>query len=328
MARLKLLLTTYSTAFITSGGGESDMVQIAELLDASGVHCDMYGIGSRPLSFYDGVMHFSVHAHGYAILKEAADRGKSISLWPNVWWNEPPSDAEIERITEMARLSQRVLFKSEAELANFTRHIRVEANKCSIVPIGVSEKFLAPPDRELLLTFSNVSNFCLCLGLIEPVKNQLELIRALNEIGMNGLFVGGPRDDAYYRQCVSEAHHGIEFLPFVQPCSALLRSIVANCEIMVEPSSDPPGRSSLEGAMMRKPLVTVDGAWQREHFGDEGAWYAASGSSSDLANAIRTALNDPERQRRIDAIHNSVMARHRSSKVAPKLVELLAKDSR
>ena len=116
MTGLKFLLTTYSTAFTVSGGGESELVQVAEILKSSGVHTDIYGIGSRPLSFYDGVIHFSVHADGHAILREATLKKKRIFLWPNVWWWEAPSPAEVQRISEMAGNAHKLLFKSDAEL--------------------------------------------------------------------------------------------------------------------------------------------------------------------------------------------------------------------
>ncbi|WP_233800164.1 hypothetical protein [Paraburkholderia sp. HP33-1] len=83
----KILVTTHSTAFMTSGGGESELVQVAELLDESGVQADIYGIRSLPLRFYDAVMHFFVHADGEAIIRETVNQGKKLFLWPNVWWS-------------------------------------------------------------------------------------------------------------------------------------------------------------------------------------------------------------------------------------------------
>ncbi|WP_310630234.1 glycosyltransferase family 4 protein [Paraburkholderia sp.] len=326
MTGLKLLLTTYSTAFTISGGGESELVQVAEMLKASGVHADIYGIGSRPLSFYDGVIHFSVHADGEAILREATRRSKPVFLWPNVWWTEAPSDNEIERIGRITRNAHRLVFKSQAELDNFTRYIDVAAEKVLVVPTCVSNRFLAPVDLDLMSTICSANDFALCLGLIEPIKNQLELIRALNELGMEGVFVGGARDDEYYRRCVEEAHPGITFLPFVQPCSALLRSIIANCSVMVEASIDPPGRSSLEGAIMRKPLVIADGPWQREHF-DDGVWYAPTDSAHGLATAIRQAITSTELEQRVQETWTRITDRHSASTIGPGFAEMLARES-
>ncbi|SDQ32799.1 Glycosyltransferase involved in cell wall bisynthesis [Paraburkholderia fungorum] len=326
MSGLKFILTTYSTAFAVSGGGESELVQVAEILKASGVHIDIYGIGSRPLNFYDGVIHFSVNSDGHAILREAAVRNKRIFLWPNVWWLGPVPASEVERIQEMTRIAHKLLFKSRAELENFTQYIQVPEDKIEVLPTCVSNRFLAQPDLDLLSTVSNSTEFALGLGLIEPIKNQLQTIRALNEIGVDGLFVGGARDDDYFRQCVAEAHPGITFLPFVQPCSALLRSIIANCSVMVEPSIDPPGRSSLEAAIMQKPLVMSDGAWQREHFASD-VWYAPTDSVSELASAIRHALTDADRDAKIAATYERVMSQHSASIIGPQIAALLARES-
>lgn len=326
MTGLKFLLTTYSTAFTVSGGGESELVQVAEILKASGVHTDIYGIGSRPLNFYDGVIHFSVHADSHAILREAAIRNKRIFLWPNVWWLSPVPESEVERIQGITRIAHKLLFKSQAELDNFTQYIQVPAEKIEVVPTCVSNRFLAQPDMDLLSTVSNSTDFALCLGLVEPIKNQLQIIRALNEIKLDGLFVGGARDDDYYRKCVAEAHPGISFLPFIQPCSALLRSIIANCSVMVEPSIDPPGRSSLEGAIMQKPLVMSDGPWQREHFGD-GVWYTPTDSVSAIASAITGAINDADRHAKIAATYDRIMTHHSASIIGPQIAALLARES-
>lgn len=326
MNGIRFLLTTYSTAFTVSGGGESEMVQVAEILKGSGVHTDIYGIGSRPLNFYDGILHFSVHADGEAMLREARLRQKPVFLWPNVWWRDPPAAGEIERISRIIEQARFVLFKSEAERANFTQHVSVPDEKVRVIMACVSNRFLTPADKDLLSTVSGAENFALCLGLIEPVKNQLQLIRALNALGMNGVFAGGARDDAYFRQCVDEAHSGIEFLPFVQPCSALLRSMIDNCSVMVETSFDPPGRSSLEGAIMQKPLVIADGSWQREHFGDD-VWYAPTDSAEALAEAIQGALSAPDRDQKIRRAYEWILSRHSASTIGPQLAELLSSES-
>ncbi|WMY07503.1 glycosyltransferase family 4 protein [Paraburkholderia phenoliruptrix] len=322
MTDFKILLTTHSTAFLTSGGGESELVQVAELLNNSGVQADIYGIRSRPLRFYDAVMHFSLHADGEAVIRETTQSGKKLILWPNVWWLTPPPVEEVRRVTAIARQAHRLLFKSQTELEHFIAQIEVDIRKCTVVASGISDRFLLPPDMDLLPTVCDGTDYVLCLGLVEPVKNQLELIRALNQLGVNGLMAGGFRDEAYYQRCVDEAHRGIHFLPFLQPCSALLRSALANAALVAEPSFDPPGRSCLEGALMKKPLVMADGRWQREHFGDN-VWYTASTNAEDIALAIQAALDDPEKDERIGANYALVYARNSANTVSKDLIRHL-----
>ena len=322
MHNLKVLLTTYSTAFITSGGGESELVQVSDILNKSGVQSDIYGIDSKPLSFYHAVMHFSLHGNGEAILQEAKNQKKKIFLWPNVWWREDPSPQEIRRIEKIVQMADCLIFKSQTELSNFMQYKKIDKDICRVVRPGVSDRLLLPVDSDLFLTMCDLSDYVICLGLIEPVKNQLSLIRALNKLKINGLMVGGFRDEDYYHKCLKEAHGGIKFLPFLQPCSLLLRSAIANSLIVAEPSFDPPGRSSLEGALLKKPLVIADGAWQREHFKD-GAWYASADSERSIAEAIERALFDPNREAKVLSTYNQIYKRHSSEVASRALIECL-----
>src|SRR5471030_1361514 len=132
----KILLTTHSTAFLTSGGGESELVQVAELLGNAGVQADIYGLRSRPLRFYDAVMHFSVDADGEAMIRETLRHGKKLFIWPNVWWLSPPGAAEVARTLAITERASHLLFKSVTELDHFAAHIPVDMTKCSVIASG------------------------------------------------------------------------------------------------------------------------------------------------------------------------------------------------
>ena len=56
---LKILLTTYSTAYLTSGGGEVEIIRTAEMLRGASALVDIYGPASRPLKFYDFMNSFN-----------------------------------------------------------------------------------------------------------------------------------------------------------------------------------------------------------------------------------------------------------------------------
>ncbi len=318
----KILLTTYSTAFLMSGGSESELVQVAEMLNNDHFQTDVYGIKSRPLHYYDRVMHFSLHADGDSIIREVSKYGAPIMLWPHVWWTEAPSAHEVSRIESLINHVDHLVFNSDTELAHFCNYLQVDRDKCFVIPHGISGKFLQPYDVDLLQSVCDVTDYAVCPGLIEPVKNQLELIRALNQIGMNGLFIGGYRDRDYFLKCQQEAHPGIHFLPFIQPCSALLRAAVGGARLLVEPSYDPPGRSCIEGAFLRKPLIMLDGDWQREHF-FEHAWYSDNPGSSAIAQAIRTALGANDQVEHVDALHDHVTQKHSPERITSVLNKIM-----
>lgn len=289
---MKILVTTYSTAFLNIGGGESELVQVVEVLKHGGMHVDIYGVSSRPIDFYDLVMHFSVQIQGADMFNEILKQ-KKVMLWPNVWWSTKPAHEEILRISIMANKAHKLLFKSKVERDHFLNYISISIEKCLVIPIVVSDKFLTKVDLALAKTVVVFENYVLCLGRVEPIKNQLMLIEALKALGKNGLIVGGCGDIDYFERCKQANHGHIQFMPFIKPCSELLLSLISNSQLVVELSLDPAGRSSLEAAVMKKTLLLADDPWVDEYFSD--TVYKAD--PTDLSYVISTldkALSDKE----------------------------------
>jgi glycosyltransferase involved in cell wall biosynthesis len=295
---LKILLTTYSTAYLTSGGGEVEIIRTAEMLRGASALVDIYGPASRPLKFYDFIIHFSVEASGAPLFFAAKEAGKKIFIYPNVWWLEAPSPVEIERVKALVLAADKVIFKSRAEIQNFSQYISLPHDSIAVSRLPISPSFSQDIDMELAMAYTDKLGYALCVGLLEPIKNQLEVIRALNTLSMSGVFVGGTRDEEYARQCKLEAHHGIKFLPFIPSSSSLLRSIIGGASVLVEPSLDPPGRSVLEGAILKRPVVIARSEWQKEYFSDN-CWVVSPNSYEDIAKGVLAALNDSDRTVRI-----------------------------
>lgn len=322
MHNIKILLTTHSTAFATSGGGELALVQLAHMLKRVGLEVDIYGPGSRPLKFYDGIIHYSIESSSQYIIQAAKKLNKKIFLFPNVWWSERPSNCEIDRITKMINEVDVLIFKSKSEFDNFTQYINISSLKSAFLPLPVANEFKEFPDEDLALIICDSRAYVLCIGLLEPIKNQLELIRSLNDLKMNGVFVGGVRDEDYAMQCKMEAHSGIKFLPYIQPGGALLRSLIFNALIYVEPSLDPPGISALEAAILKRPIVISEGPWQREYFG-ENVWIIKNFHHDEISRAIIEALNDPEKKAKINFAYKNTITNNAEGVVVGHLVNIL-----
>ncbi|HQU08109.1 glycosyl transferases group 1 [Ferrovum sp. JA12] len=288
---MKVLLTTYSTAFAISGGGESEIVQVSETLFESGHLVDIYGTQCRPINFYDGYMHFSVHGHGWDIFQILAKQCKPVLLWPNIWWRFPPSPEELLRVTEFVKLAHKLLFKTKAERDNFLQYVDCPINKTVVLPICLSERLLGSPDLALAKTITEFSSYVISLGRVEPVKNQLNLIRALNSLNVNGVIVGGSNNTNYLAQCKAESQGRIVFLPFVKPASKALVSLLAGAVAVAEPCYDPSGRSSLEAALLNKPLVLSQSQDNFELLSNN--FYAVDPDSvMSIAKGIQEALLD------------------------------------
>ena len=293
MIGIKILISTYSTAFLSVGGGESEMVQVADILNKYGLEADIYGIASRPIDYYDAVLHFSVHEDGTALYNAYVREGRKIILYPNVWWLDAPSELEIERIRTYTNAAHKIIFKSQAERKNFIKYMPLDDDKCIVANICILKSYFSNPDPDLARTICDYENFVLCLGRIEPVKNQLSIIRALSQLGLNGVFAGGSLDEQYLLKCKNEGEGVVQFLPYVKPCSALLVSLIASSQVVVEVGYDPAGRSSLEAALLGRPLVLTNDEWANEYFKDT-VYKANPDKIEEIINAIKLSFHDKE----------------------------------
>jgi len=130
----------------------------------------------------------------------------------------------------------------------------------------------------------------LCVGRIEPRKNQLALIEALDGTGIPLTLVGasGRFYRRYYERCRSAAGDNVRFVD-AQPPAALRESYhraqVHACVSWYET----PGLVSLEAALCGCALVVTPGGCTREYFG-ETAQYAQPDEPASIRAAIEVAL--------------------------------------
>ncbi len=141
---------------------------------------------------------------------------------------------------------------------------------------------LPPPAREGVL----------CVGRIEPRKNQLALIEALRGTGIPLTLVGqaGRFNARYYRRCLRASGADVRFIP-QQPsaelCCYYRAARVHACVSWYET----PGLASLEAAACGCALVVTPGGCTREYFGDD-AVYAQPDTPESIRHAVEQALAD------------------------------------
>ncbi len=133
----------------------------------------------------------------------------------------------------------------------------------------------------------------LCVGRIEPRKNQLMLIRALKNSGLRLRIIGRPGDlhRAYERQCRREAGPDVDFLSWRTPHE--LRHWYRTSGAHVSPSwYETPGLASLEAAYCECPIVVTPEGSTREYFGD-AAEYCSPDDAFSIRSAVERALSRP-----------------------------------
>jgi glycosyltransferase involved in cell wall biosynthesis len=131
----------------------------------------------------------------------------------------------------------------------------------------------------------------LCVGRIEPRKNQLALIEALRGTGIPLRLVGGPGrySHDYYRRCCRAAGTHTELVG-QRSADQLGRYYRAARVHACVSWYETPGLASLEAALCGCRLVVTPGGCTREYFGDE-AHYCEPDEPDSIREAVEDALS-------------------------------------
>jgi glycosyltransferase involved in cell wall biosynthesis len=161
---------------------------------------------------------------------------------------------------------------------------------------GVRRPTVVVPNAADSATFGPATNATvsragvLCVGRLEPRKNQLRLIEALHGTGIPLTLVGsaGRFNSAYERRCRRAADTTVRFAG-AQPPAELRRLYHAARVHACASWYETPGLASLEAALCGCALVVTPGGCTREYFGVD-ATYAEPDDRASMRTAVEQAL--------------------------------------
>jgi glycosyltransferase involved in cell wall biosynthesis len=148
-------------------------------------------------------------------------------------------------------------------------------------------------------------NLVICAARIEGIKNQLNLIKALNNTRFRLLIIGAsaPNQGDYYRECRDIAADNIRFIDRM-PQDELVNHY-QQAKVHVLPSwFETTGLSSIEAAAMGCNIVITDKGDTREYFGDD-AFYCEPSSPQRILMAVEQASASPFNENLFKKIHQS-----------------------
>ena len=133
------------------------------------------------------------------------------------------------------------------------------------------------------------ADLVISVGRIEGLKNQLNLVRALNGTSYRLILIGSPAPNhlAYYEECRRIAGANISFVDHIEQKELI--GYYSRAKVHVLPSwFETTGLSSLEAAAMGCNLVITDKGDTREYFEDY-AWYCDPASPHSIFAAVEKA---------------------------------------
>lgn len=169
------------------------------------------------------------------------------------------------------------------------RHIRDDLGvltETRIVPNAIDADLFTPGFNS-----PRAEGTVLCVGRVEPHKNQLGTIKALHGVPGVSLTIVGPAHPHhadYYVACQDAATDNVTMLPGVDHTD-LPALYAAHRTHVLATWYETTGLASLEAAASGCTVVTTDRGHAREYFGDD-AWYCDPARPASIRDAVRRAV--------------------------------------
>lgn len=321
------------------GGDTAQMHHTASHLRALGVDAQTC-IGpptDDQIALADVVHLFNLQTPTFTLAQLKRARGKKTAL-STIWWDfaadevfrtsrkwalvrsvigtrtaRPILEAKMRGVLHEARSEHREILKtvdlllpnavSEAEqlrrLTDFSATVHVVPNA---VEIGGPEDDGAA--SQLIDRHRIPREFVLIASRVEPIKNQLEYIRAIQGMDLTTVLAGSAQGD-YADQCCREGAVAVGRLD-----APTLRSLYRRATLHALPSlRETPGLASLEAAALGCRIVSTEIGSAREYFKDM-AEYCDPHSARSMLNATKRALAKPADPRLPEHIATNYTWRH------------------
>ncbi len=191
-------------------------------------------------------------------------------------------------IVEIIKKAKMLLPNSENEYKRLVKAYGCE-NKYKVIPNAIDiEVFKNIETEDVEDTYKDA---IISVGQITPVKNHLNLIRALNNSKYKVFIIGSPSSNAksYFEKCKELAAENITFIPYVE--QEKLAGIYSKAKVHALASwFETTGLVSLEASYMGCNIVITDRGDQKEYF-NEYAYYCDPISPASILEAVENAFN-------------------------------------
>lgn len=188
-------------------------------------------------------------------------------------------------VEEQLNRANLLLPNSESEFRRLSKRYRFN-NEYRVIPNGVSDRFFQDYDPRK-------KSGVLCVGRIEVIKNQLNLIKAVKNTDIQLTIIGQPAPNhlAYYEACKAAAGNNVAFLG-QQPVERVIEAMGA-AKVHALPSFfETTGLSSLEAGAMGCNLVITAKGDTEDYFGNK-AYYCEPDQPESILAALIDALEAP-----------------------------------
>lgn len=303
---MKIAFYVYPIAFQSPGGGEILLLKTKEYLEKQGVSVKFFDQWEDKLSDFDILHTFGSVKDSLRMMEAAKSAGTKNVLstvcwynWRSAWGTYPKLSTRLASVArhaakvalpwlpsqrkEMMQISDALIPNSLSEAKQLENFFLIPKEKISVVYNAVDLSFKEATPNAFEEKYP-MRDFILCVGRIEPRKNQLNVIKALKNTDLEIVFIGDavPGYEDYFNECKKQASSKMHFLGSFPHGSDLLKSAYAACNtFLLATWLETPGLAALEAGLAgAKVVITSEGATQ-EYFSNY-ATYVKPHDPSDI----------------------------------------------
>lgn len=306
---MRVAFVTQAPLSLAFGGAEVQALRTAEALRGVGVEVEFLDPW-RP-TFDSDLLHCFTSEYQLAeIVLRARGRGiptvtsavfapKHRALFYRAWGVVDgflPLRTSFGMRCDVLNASDAVIALSYREARDLRTFFGVDTRAIHVVGNGADERFFTASPDEFVARY-RLDQVVLHVGSLEPVKNQLRLIEALDDAGVPLVLIGRrqAREPVYADQVVRRLDRAprAAWLGELPHDSTLLASAFAAAKVLALPSlTEAQPLAALQAAAAGANLVLSDLPYLRDTFGSD-AWYCNPRSPASIRRAVLDAYATP-----------------------------------
>lgn len=298
---INIMYATYPMAYHTPGGGEIQLMSYYKYINDEKTRISLFDAWNPRFTEHNLVHFFSCVGGSIHFCNFIKGLGLPLIISSSLWiTSETQHLYPTEEIRAQLRMADKIVTNSNLESETISETLDIPIEQFYTVYNGVDPAFLSKPSPDIFRRSHGIKDlFVLCVGNIEPRKNQVNLAKAMHQFPDHRLvLIGHVRDKSYLHETIHAGLVGqVVFLGPLSHDSIILRSAYQACDAFCLPSTlETPGLAALEAAAQGRPLAITEVGSTKEYFGDAVA-YLQPDQPDSIADAISKALRQTSSQR-------------------------------